>query len=353
MNIFGSIILGSIITFTVLGFIIGLCKGFSNSKSWGVEFLIAALLSSLVGSALAKEATAVKGIITIVLAIGAFLLLSLFSSLIRKGFQSSKRRKIARGKKVHGSGGFFDSVFGGVSLAVKGFVISAVVSCFVLVALDLSQFAFVTEHLADIYSNPSWIAFKPFMMDFFYVGVIALAVKCGFSGGISNTLWVILVFGMIIFAALAAYHLAFNIPSFDGAVSGLAGLFAGEGEISEMNIAIARWALAAGLFLLMLVVVVLIGIFVPKLLGAARNSKIFYVIDGVFGSVFATAVVLGILLVLGNIVQPLSVDLEAFPFMAQFSSYFETSGVATYFYNNDLLTLMGIQPLLPLAEWLS
>lgn len=353
MNIFGAIILGAIITFTVLGLIIGLCKGFANVKSWGVEFLITALLSSLIGGLLAKEATVAKGIITLVIAIGVLLLLALISSFIRKGFQVSKRKKIARGKKTRGPSGFFDCVFGGVTLAVKGFVISAVISCFVLVAFDLSQFAFVTEYMTDIYTNQSWVVFKPMMMDFFYVGLIALAIKCGFSGGISHTVWGVLVFGMVVFAAIASYHLAFNVSSFQGAVDGLVGMFAGEGEITEMNIVVARYALTAGLFLLMLVVVVLVGVFGSKMLSVAGNSKIFYVVDGIFGALFATVTVLGILLVLGNIVQPLAADLEAFPFMAQFSSYFETSGVATYFYNNDLLTLMGVQPLLPLAEWLS
>ena len=353
MNIIGTIILILVIAATVLGFIIGLCKGFAKVNSWGVEFALTALITTLVGGAMAKEATVAKGIATVIIAVALLLLFSLFSSLIRKGFASSKRKKIARGKRRSGPSGFFDSVFGGVTLAVKGFVLAGVVSAFVLVALDLSQFAFVTESMADIYANPSWLTFKPMMMDFFYVGLITLAVKCGYSGGISNTVWGLLVLGMAAFAAFAAYHLAFNVESFQGAVGGLARVFAGEGEITDMSLTIARWALTAGLFLLMLVVVILIGIFGSKLWGAARNSKVFCAIDGVLGALFASAIVLGILLVLGNIVQPLAADLEKFPFMAQFTSYFETSGVATYFYNNDLLTLMGLQPLLPLAEWLS
>ena len=37
MNIFGAIILGAIITFTVLGLIIGLCKGFATFFAVGIQ----------------------------------------------------------------------------------------------------------------------------------------------------------------------------------------------------------------------------------------------------------------------------------------------------------------------------
>lgn len=348
MNVTGILIIVFIVIAVILGLIIGLCKGFAKVKSWGVEYLLACLVTVLVGGALERNST--SGIISLCTAIASMLLFTLTSAIFRKIFKSSKKRKIAKGKRKSGPSGFFDSIFGGVTLAVKGFVIAGVLSAFMLVALDISQFAFVTAPdgmFAAVYASGAWTALKPYMMDFFYLAAIMLALKCGYQSGISNVLWTFVMILIVAFAGLSAYHLSFNVEAFQAPVQGLANVIGGEKGVSDTTVMIAQWVMTAGLFLMMLVVVILIGIFVPKLLNFARNGKIFFVIDGIFGALFSVLIVMGLLLFCGSLVQPLY-DLE---FMAKFTSYFEKSGFATYFYDNNLLALFGMQPVLPLKDW--
>ncbi|MDE7329841.1 MAG: hypothetical protein K2N30_01930 [Clostridia bacterium] len=358
MDILSIVIIVLIIAAAALGLIIGLVKGFSNVSSWGAEYVLACLFTILIGGAVKNgmggdaNQTAVAGIISIALGVAFVLLFGATSAICRAVFRGSKKRKIAEGGKEKGASGFMDRIFGGVTLAVKGVVIVGVVAAFILVALDLAQLQGLNSTLGGIWETSSYLAFKPYILDCLYIGLVLLALKCGFHSGISSVLWGFLVLGMVVFAGLASYNLAFNVESFSGAVNSLAGLFAGGGEITGTSVTIAQWALTAIMFLLMCVVIVLVAIFVPKLLGYARNSKIFYAIDGAFGALFAVTLVLGILLVLGSIVQPLAVEPEKYAFMAEFTSYFENSAFATFFYDNDVLSLMGMPPILPVTEWL-
>ena len=359
MNVLGILIIAAIVSAAVTGLVIGLVKGFSNSSAWGVEYALSCVLTVLICGAVKNgmnggdEQVAAAGLVSLGIGTGFILLFSATSLLCRTIFRHSKKRKVAElGAKPTGASGAVDRLFGGFTLAVKGVAIAGVVATFVLVALDLAQWEVLNGFTGDIFDIAVYTAFKPYMLDCLYLGLLMLAVKCGFHGGISNVLWGVIVLGMVVFAGFASYNLAFNVESFQGAVSSLSGVFAGGAEVSEMNVTVAKWALTAIIFLLMCVVIVLVAIFVPKLLDFARNSKIFYAIDGVFGALFSVSLVIGLLLVLGNIVQPLAVDLERYAFMSKFTSYFESSSFATYFYDKDILSMFGVPPLLPLNEWL-
>lgn len=354
MNVIGTVILILIIVATALGLIIGIFKGFSQVKSWGIEYLLASLLTVLIGGAVSKNFAegdaATGGIINICLALALINAFAGFSALLRKIFRKSKRKKIEKGGKRKGPSGFVDRIFGAVTLAVKGFVIAGVFAAFVLAALDLSQLAFVTEKLGDIYSNAAWINLKPYLMDFFYIGVLMAAIRCGYRSGISNALWTVVVIGLAVFAGFVSYNLAFKVEAFTNAASNLAPTI--EGLLGDMGnpdlaLTVSKWAITVGMFLLMLIVVILIGIFVPRFLNSARDGKIFYAIDGTLGATFALVIVAGVLLLAGSIVQPIS-DLD---FMAKFTSYFDKSAVATYFYDNNLINFFAGGPLVPIRDY--
>ncbi len=344
---------------TLIGFIIGLCKGFANVRSWGVDYLLATFVTVGVGALINKAfdggepaRVATGGIITLAVGVLAILLFSLTSKLFRNGFKSSKRKKVRAGGKKSGPSGFFDSIFGGVALAAKGFVIAGVPSAFGLVVLDLAQIPALAQLTGGIFESAGWTAFKPLLMDFFYMAVIMAAIRSGFNSGITSALWVCCVIGMVFIAAYISYHLAFEVETFRGAVDSLANKFAGGNAVGDTQLVMAKGALTGGLFLLMLVVIVLIGIFVPKLLASARNGTAFFVIDGVFGALFALVLVTGVLLFFGSFVQPIS-DGSEFAFMAKFSSYFESSRVGTFFYDKNIMVLNGMEPVIPVREWLA
>lgn len=360
MEIIGIIMMVVVIVAAVLGLIIGLCKGFSNVSSWGVEYVLACLCTVLIGGAVKNAAEPqVAGIVSLVIGLVSLILFGSTSAMCRSIFRRSRKRKIARGKtkKETRPSGFVDVVFGGVTLAVKGVAILGFICAFVLVALDLTQLSFVSG-MAAIYESASYAAFKPYMMDCFYLAFIQLALKCGYRSGISNVLWSLIMLALVVFAGFAAYNLAFNVPAFDSVAASLAGklqeaLSSMEGLVgADVAETVARVIITVGIFLIMLVVVILIGVFVPKLLSYVRSGRTFYAIDGTLGAFFAVVVVAGIMLIVGNILQPLVSNPDEFAFIAPLASYFKGSAFATYFVDNNLLVLTGMQPIVDITQWI-
>ena len=47
MNVVSIVIIVLLAVFSIVGLIVGLCKGFSHVKSWGVEYLLASLLGTV------------------------------------------------------------------------------------------------------------------------------------------------------------------------------------------------------------------------------------------------------------------------------------------------------------------
>lgn len=354
MNVVSIVIIVLLAVFSIVGLIVGLCKGFSHVKSWGVEYLLASLLTIGIGGAVSKNFTgdnaAVGGFICIGLALVFINAFSGTSALFRKIFRSSKRKKIAKGGKKKGASGFVDRIFGGVTLAVKGFVITGFTASFILVVLDLSHIPLDAQTFGAVYESAAWTAFKPYLMDFLYIGVLMAAIKCGYQSGISNALWTLVVIGLVVFAGYVAYNLAFNVQAFGAAAQNIAPKIMellGEMGNEELALNLAKWALTVGVFLLELVVVILVAVFVPKFLNFARNSKAFYAVDGVLGAVFAIVFAAGLLMLAGSIIQPIS-DLEI---MAEFTAYFEKSAVATYFYDKNIISLLTDAPLIPIRDY--
>ena len=359
MDFIGTIILVVVIVAAVLGLIIGLCKGFSNVSSWGVEYLLACICTILIGGAVKNSAGgSVAGIVCLAIGVASLMLFGWTSGLCRTIFRRSRKKKIARGKnkKETSPSGFMDVIFGGVTLAVKGAVIAGFISAFLLAALDLTQLGGLMG-INGLYGG-GYLAFKPYMMDCFYLAFIMLALKCGYRSGISNVLWSFIMLALVAFAAFGAYNLAFNVSAFDGVAASIAGtlqemLSSAESILgSGLGETIARAILAVGIFLIMLVVVILIGVFVPKLLVCARGNKVFRSIDGLIGAFCAVVVVAGIMLVVGNILQPLVSNPEAYVFIANLASYFEGSAFATYFVDNNLLVLFGMPPIFDLTQFI-
>ena len=98
----------------------------------------------------------------------------------------------------------------------------------------------------------------------------------------------------------------------------------------------------------MLVAVILIAVFVPKLIDRARDGVIFRSVDGVFGAIVLTAFTFGLLFVVGAFAN----GLHDLAIMDGFNSYFQKSGVATYIYDRNLLNSFGVMTDLPFKEWL-
>ncbi len=346
-------IISSLAFFAVLGLIVGLVKGFAKSGSWAVEYLLATVIavaaSGFISETLGDDGIA--GFAVTGVAIVIFLLFSLISGILRKVFAKNKE------KRKGGFGNACNRLFGGFATAVKGAVFAGAVAAAVLTVLDFAQLESVGETFGEIYASEAWATFKPYIMDFLVVGVITASLSCGYSNGISSVLWSIIVLGLVAGAGYLSYHLAFNVEAFQGAAASLENTLIGVlGDMTEAingsgitTLAIAQGILTAGLFFGMLVFVIMLAIFVPKMINVARDGKIFCAVDGIFGAMIACAVALGALMFVGGVLQTIS-DLE---FMNVFTSYFDDSKIAVFYYTRNSFAALGIMPEIPLRDWLA
>lgn len=398
------IILGGIAIAAVLGLFIGFGKGFTRVNSWGLEFIIAAAVVLALGGVIGKVGDGIMpGLLMLGLTVVALIVLKILSGGLRGLFRKGKKRRMAReddedadefdvegvdedddgmndamdedelddyehpskkkGKKkkrkidnseIRGACGVVDRIFGAIALAVKGAVIMTLLFSLVLVLIDLIQIEAVTNAVKDIYAGELWKLLKPRVMDLFVVAIIFLCVKSGYASGFSQTLWSILVLAMFVGAGFVSWNLAFNSPSFAGAAQSLANkleTFAFLEKVKDFLplLTIAKSILTVAVFALLVVVIVILKAFVPKILLWARDSDVVYFIDGVFGAIFATAVVLAVLIFIGFALQPIS-DLEM---LAKFTSYFSDSQLAKYIYGDNIILAGELIPALPIRDWVS
>ncbi len=399
----GTVLFVIIIAFAVLGLIIGLVKGFTNVKSWGVEYLVSVLVTAGVGKAVAKvggEKSIMPAVLTVAVAVGSLLLAMLLMQILRsilkkrrrkryereldayedelvdsfdddeedyddydedyeedefddeeeskhakRKHKKRKNKKRRRPKQPKGACGIIDRLLGAIVLAAKGAVMAVLLISVVLFLVDITHISAIQNVFASAYEQQIWKVLKPNVMNMFVILILLLSIKNGFRAGIISTLWSLLSLGLFVGAGFASYNLAFNVSAFQPAVQGLESSLAKLSFIQSISqyvstLLIAKILFTVFIFLLFTVVIVLFRIFVPKLINGARDGDAFYVVDGVLGAVVMSAIVLGVLLFVGFIVQPL----QEFEWMATFNSYFENGGIATYFYGNNVLTTLGVLP---------
>lgn len=345
--------------FAVIGLIIGLVKGFTRVQTWAGEYVVSAMLTIAIGAILNASGASptVGGIVIIVCAVvfmlGCMGLSKLFQRIIRRSME--KRDEEMR---KYGGVGVINRLWGGLVLAIKGFTIAMLIIVPVYIVLDLAHVESLQNSMAGVYGGGFWRGIKGVAFDFIVIGVMNIAIRHGFSNGISSSFWSLIVFGLAIGAGFMSYHLVFNSGLFASANAALGevvlGWFGGvnlpgEMQLDGIAVSIAKWMITAGLFLLLLIVVMLISFFVSRVLSFARLGSAFYVADGISGAIVMFIIFVGILLLLGCLVQPIA-DLD---FMQPFTSYFNVSTVAKYFYQQNLLSSMGVPALIPLRDWLS
>lgn len=384
MDIVSIIIVSLIALFAVIGAVTGVAKGFTQVKSWAVEMLLAGVISIALSKLFSSKLDdgTVKAILSLGICLVLVCLLMLVFVILRKRLSKSieKRKQkwyyehydeiegnteqilSALGKedtktynkltkrKFRQSGGAWgvvDRVFGGVTLAIKGAVMSGIFFAVVLAVLDFSRLpaegGALYEALGGIYSSSIWVFFKNFIFDFLLVGILMVCIKSGYSSGISSAVWTLVVIGLIGGAGYLSFHLSTTVPSFVSVagnleakladkLAGVAGILEGVGLTT---LKLCEILIGIGIFALMLVAVILIAVFVPRLIDRARDSVIVRSIDGVFGAIIFTAVCFGIIFMLGAVLK----TIYEVQFMDVFNAYFEKSGIATWIYDKNPVNL--------------
>ena len=396
MNIFAIVIICSIVAFAALGAGIGVIKGFTKVKSWGVELILIGLIGIPVAKLITKK---LSGVLPAILTIGiTVLLVVLFMALfiilrklLKRAIEKRKQlwnykhhdektdeeeqiltaaatdnkkeyKKLTKHKLKSKAGvwGVLDRTFGGITLAFKGAILTGIFAAAILTVFNLTRLT--SEHGAlygafgNIYTTGAWKFFRNYIFDFLAIGLLMLCVRSGYANGISSAVWSFVVVFLVIGAAIVSWQMAFKLDEFAPAAEGLAAkLEKPLGSISSMlsklnltTVKMAKIIIGAIIFLLMLVFVIIIAIFVPKLIDRAREGAVFSIIDGVLGAIALTVVVTALLLAIGAVAN----SMHDLAFMDVFNAYFKKSGIATYFYDRNLFNAMGILKL-PISSWVN
>lgn len=394
MDILSIIAIALTALFAVIGIMAGAVKGFTRVKSWAVELALTGLISIPVSRLIGKINQTAAAVITLGVTVGLLCLLmflfKLFRYLLNRriekrkklmyymqydeiednteqilnaiGTEDKKQYKKLTKKKFKQSGGAWsvvDRIFGSAVLAIKGAAIAGFICVFAIVVLDFTRLPAeggkLYDMLGGLYSGGTWQFFKNYVFDFVVIAVLAVCIKSGYASGISTALWSLFVIGLVVGSAVLSFSLAFNNPDFIAAaqkfevslsekLSGISGVLE---TVGLSSLTIAKAILGLVMFVLLLVAVILISVFVPKLIDKARDGVVFRNIDGVFGAVVLTLLITALLLVVGAVANSMS----GAKFMDVFNNYFDKSGIATYFYNKNLLNSFGLFTDLPTKKW--
>lgn len=398
MDIISIVLIVCIAVFAVIGLIVGLVKGYSRVRSWASEYLLAGVVSIALGVVITKYsslANYINGAITFGVSIVCVVLFIGLCAGVRKFMKvrierrrqlsyyknyeeqedntekvlaaldsddKESYKKYSRRKFSQSGGGWnaLDKIFGGITLAVKGAVLAGVIIAIALTVIDFTTLAAdggkLNALFGPIYQSSAWEFFKPYLFDFFIVGILTICIKSGYASGISSALWTLFVLAMVGGAAMLSWYLAFNVQEFvtvaEALGSNLESVLANAQPVMDTlgitAVTVAQYIITAGLFILMLVVIILIAIFVPKLIDKARDGKAFSIIDGILGAIFLTVVVFAILFALGAVVQ----SLYDYEFMEVFNAYFDKSYIAKFIYGNNILCELNLINI-PVDSWLT
>ncbi len=396
MNIVNIIILAFVGVFALIGLIVGLVKGFTRVKSWAVELLLCCSVCIAVSTfALNKMTGSTPAIIALALSVSLVCIFMLLFEVFRKslskkiekrkqlsyykqydemedntekilsalGTEDKKQYKKLTKRKFKQSGGAWgvvDKIFGGLTLAVKGFVIAGMLAAITLAVLEFARLTGeggkLYSSLGGIYSNRIWLLTKNYIFDFLFVFIVMLCIKFGYASGISSCLWTVAVIGLIVGSGVLAFNLAFKVDEFVSVAVSLEGKIADKlagvagmlESIGLTTLKLSKIIIGIIIFLLLLIVDIIIAVFVPRLIDRARDGVIFRGVDGVIGALVLTTFISGILLVVGAVANAMH-DLA---FMNVFNAYFEKSAVATYIYDKNILNEFGLLKNIPLINML-
>lgn len=336
-----------------IGAIAGCFRRYSRISVWGLSVVLT-LVALYVTSTLVESGNEYYFYIVAGVCVGAFLIATAIFSLIGKVLSSARnakreynlvharddieeaeaemqsaidgndrreyRRNLKRKKKLlkvrTGAGGVVDVVLGGVSGAVNAAVAAfALISFFLMVSqmltgvLDKSAF---TDFIDEAVSSDFWVSFgKKIALDTLLVCLLCASFRVGFRSGISSFLCIVVVLGLIGGAGYSSYVIASGDVC-SGLVTSISdGLLASLPEaLSEFKPTIAIGIITAVLFVIMLVVIIIIGIFLPKLVDRLRDNKVFMGVDGIIGALLLLGVVFGLLMAVGGITYALDGTVE-------------------------------------------
>lgn len=367
----------------IIGVVAGFFRKFTKTSFWGITVIIALLFERMIGTSVKKDSKgyglAVILTTVIVLLVLSAVLLAL-QKLLEKAVKARKKfseyqnyddraeadalilnavdnndkreykRQLKKRKKIKDSAGVWgvlDRIFGCVSGGLNALAGVGAVIVFVVIFADLSSISAVKDALSSQLSSPAWKETgMAVALDLPLVCALALSIRIGYKGGITSVISIVVVFGLVVGFAVAAW----SIASSEACAGTVAALNNGvlknlSGTLGGASDKIAQGIIALIIFALSLIVVILVAVFLPKVMEKLREIKAFKAVDGVLGALLTCAVVTMLLLVVGGIAYTLH-DLE---FVAQFNKYARRACLGDGFYSCNPMgsSFEGV----PLRNW--
>ena len=396
------ILLLAIVAAAALGFIIGVIKGFTKVKNWAFEYVAATVGAVLVANFLTEYSNKLQFVLVYACAVAFFLLFAFLTYRAKKFFEKGIKKRKLRSyyeqyrdrmendeaicdaleegdeheyqkhvkknfKEKSGAIGVANRIVGGLALAVKGAVLAGVIifiglTVYHFVQLDVAELLGnpqLAEYINEVYAGPLWAFAKQFFLDIAIVAIVCACLKTGFEKCFITPIWTFIMIGLVGFGIVVAFHLAFRVDAFIDLAKSLEITF-GENlsNITEPISAyvsvftalnICKGLVMIVLFLLLLIPIIFVGAFGPKLVKNAREGVVFKTIDGIIGALAFAAIIGAIVLAVGAVLFTVG-DLA---FMAPFSDMFMETGIAKFIYQNNVLNELKFIQELPIRGWLT
>lgn len=378
-----AILIVLVIVGTIAGAVTGFFKKFTNSSFWGITALLTLLLQMAVGAGVKKSSGGfgIAVLVTTVVILFVFTVAAaVLKTLLKRVVDSRKRishyknvdnleenealilnavdtgdkreykRQLKLGRKIKdsaGAWGIVDGVVGAVNGAINALMGLGMAILALLLFVDLSQISFLNSLFSSALNSGSWTGLgAKLAFDLPLICVLALTIRIGYSNGISSVFSFVIIIGLLAGFGAASYSIA-SSSMCEGAVEGLKnGMLASlTGVLGDSTAVVAKLIIAAIIFLLSLIFVILIGMCLPKITEKFRESKIFSMVDGVFGAVVLTIFVIALMMVFGGIAYTLN-DLS---FMERFNYYAEYSNFGDCMYSHNIMN--SLFQSLPLRGW--
>ncbi|MGN0813084.1 MAG: hypothetical protein ACI4MQ_06230 [Candidatus Coproplasma sp.] len=370
---------------SAIGAVIGIFKKATGLPFWGATVLLSVLVSWLVAKLVPLD-NGIYSWLVLGITVGAAVLLTLFfggvKKFINKRIERAKeyshfkntdklaeneeyvlnavdsknkrqyrklRRKRSKIKDSSGGWGVINRLLGFVVGGVEWLVAVGSIACALLLFIEFSGITVLQENdiVKELLASEAWVNLgAKFALDMLLIGTLVIALKAGFNKGIFFLITPIVVIAMLGGFGYASWAIA-SSEACSGMVTSLQnGLLAQITSMDEnISAIVAQVIIAAVIFLLSLILVIVTGILLPKLIDKYRDNDAFYVIDGVLGAIVSVVLLLAIYIALGGIAYTLN-DLS---FMAKFNSYEFKSIFANTFYSYNPFAYLFSS--LPIRSW--
>ena len=378
-----AILIVLVIAGTIGGAVAGFFKKFTNSSFWGITALLTLLMQMAVGAGVKKTSGGfgISVLVTTVVILGVFTVAAaVLKMLLKKVVESRKRlshyknvdsleenealilnavdsgnkreykRQLKLGRKIKdsaGAWGIVDGVVGAVNGSINVLMGLGSVILALVLFVDLSQIGLLNSIFASVLKSGSWTGLgAKLAFDLPLISVLAITIRIGYKSGISSVLTFVVIIGLLFGFGAASYSIA-SSSMCEGAVEGLRNgmLSTLTGVLGESTVFVARLIIAAIIFMLSLIFVILVGLCLPKITEKFRENKIFFMVDGVAGAFVLTITVIVIIMIFGGIAYTLH-DLS---FMEKFNTYAAYSNIGDCMYSHNLMN--GVFQYLPLRGW--